>query len=174
MKKLLLLLIAVLLLGSCRDRHQDEDTLPPATQEGKNTGGALVDGKVWVAKIEAPDSNPGGNNTMYDYANNEYRLSIKLNNLKNPDGNNIEINVTSPVELNQGTYQLNNNYSNRGMYSVISFSTYYTSASNTGVVNITRFDKINKIVSGTFSFTAVNSAGQVVTIKEGRFDKKFL
>ena len=39
---------------------------------------------------------------------------------------------------------------------------------------ITKLDTINKIISGTFAFDAVNSTGKKVEIRDGRFDVKFI
>ncbi|MGC4129944.1 MAG: DUF6252 family protein [Bergeyella sp.] len=157
---------------SCRDKDQDPDVLPNATQHGANTGGALVDGKVWVAKIEQPDLNPGGNNTQYEFVNGEYKLQIHLRNIENPSGNVIKIYLVSDQDFDTGNYQLNE--INTAIYSPSTYP-YYTNSNNVGVINITKFDKVNKIISGTFSFKAINMfSNEVVTITEGRFDKKFL
>ncbi len=173
MKKLFLLFITVLLIYGCRDPKQDENTLPAATQEGKNTGGALVNGQVWVAKIEGPDLNPGGNNTTYntDPVLNTFSLQIVLNQYNNLNSQ-IVINISDNQNLTPQTYPILGNGS--GFYNPNLNIGFYTDSANTGILTITRFDKVNKIVSGTFSFKAVNSAGEVVNITEGRFDRKFL
>ena len=174
MKKLFLFLIAFALLLSCKDRDQDSTVLPDATQSGKNTGGALVDGNVWVAKIESPNLGAGGMNaTMYQNVNGEYTLQIVLRSIENPSGNTILINVVSNQDFTLGNYTLNDNQYNRGVY-YISPTSYYTDSSNTGTLNITKLDKTNNIVSGTFSFKAKSSGGQIVNITQGRFDKKFV
>jgi len=51
---------------SCNDDddNQNPNILPEATQVGANTGGALIDGKVWVTKKEFPDPHPGKNYTV--------------------------------------------------------------------------------------------------------------
>ena len=50
MRKFLFLLMILIGLLSCKDENQDSSILPAVSQSGKNTGGAIVDGKVWVAK----------------------------------------------------------------------------------------------------------------------------
>ena len=47
---------------------------------------------------------------------------------------------------------------------------YSTTTSITGKLLITRVDLSNSIISGTFWFDAINSEGEVVEIREGRFD----
>lgn len=171
MKKILAFLVIVISLISCRDEKQDSNTLPEATQVGKNTGGALVNGQVWVAKIENPNFNPGGNQTLYniDLVLNKYSLQIVLRQYNNDD-NLITFNITDNQDFTPQTYILNgNNYATYRNPSVL----YITNSANTGTLTITKFDKVNQVVSGTFSFKAVNSAGEVVNITEGRFDRKY-
>ncbi|MCC6684853.1 MAG: hypothetical protein IT247_07275, partial [Bacteroidia bacterium] len=51
---------------------------------------------------------------------------------------------------------------------------YLTDSIYTGQLNITRFDTINSILSGTFWFDARDkTTGEVVHITEGRFDNKY-
>ena len=174
MKKLFLLLIAFALLLSCEDRDQDSTVLPEATQTGANTGGALVDGNIWVAKIEQPDLNPGGNNTIYSYNNVEYRLEIVLRSVKNPSANQISFIISIPQDITAGNYQFFGLDENRAVY-YLSPTSYFTETGNpNGNVTITKLDNVNKIVSGTFNFVGKKSNGETVTITEGRFDKKFI
>jgi hypothetical protein len=164
--------MALLLISNCKDREQDTTVLPPATQEGKNTGGALVNGQVWVAKIEYPDLNPGGNNTEYIYSSGEYKLKVVLRNISEPT-TIININIKSLNDLTNTTYYLNDG-NDFGMFLKSDLLFYQTNNINTGSITITKFDKVNKFVSGTFSFMAKNANGDIVTITEGRFDRKFL
>ena len=167
-------LLIMIGLSSCsKDRGEDPTVLPDATQTGANTGGALVNGAIWVAKIEQPDLYPGGNNTQYEHVNGEYRLQIVLRNFENPSGNSILIKITSTQDIVLGDYQLFNTDNNRGTL-FMSPVGYSTDNNNTGLLTITKFDKINKIVSGTFSFKAVDGSGKIINIILGRFDKKFL
>ena len=53
---------------------------------------------------------------------------------------------------------------------------WVTNDQYTGTVNITKIDTVNKFVSGTFQFTAINlyNAPQPLSVTEGRFDVKYL
>lgn len=44
---------------------------------------------------------------------------------------------------------------------------------NVGTFKFTKFDKVNRIFSGSFQFKARNFDGKVVNVSEGRFDKRF-
>ena len=86
----------------------------------------------------------------------------------------IGINI-SGMEINQGeTYDLR--YDDEISKLVIydsGFSIYETGYSHTGEITFFKFDDINGIVSGTFWFDAINEEGEVVEIREGRFDMKY-
>ena len=49
----------------------------------------------------------------------------------------------------------------------------YTSQNNTGILNITKLDKVNNIISGTFWFDILLPNGELIEIREGRFDMRF-
>lgn len=50
------------------------------------------------------------------------------------------------------------------------YTEYLTTSSIIGELKMTKFDEINRIVSGTFWFDAVNNNGEQVQVREGRFD----
>lgn len=177
MKNFLFISTLLLISLSChKDRDQDSDVLPAATQSGANTGGALVNGNVWVSKIEKSSIVVGENNTIYKYTNeypNPYSLTIHLRNINNLTGNNIMINLKSNSDFAPGDYILNETENSSGYY--YSSSTFYvTDSDNKGVLTITKFDKANKIISGTFSFKCkYYYTGEVVNITDGRFDRVY-
>lgn len=178
MKNLLFLsLFFLTLLSSCKDRdNPDPDVLPAATQSGANTGGALINGKVWVSKIEKSSIVVGQNNTIYEHTNeypNPYSLTIHLRNINNLTGDNITIKLASPSDFAPGDYVLNETENSRGYY--YSSGTFYvTDSENKGVLTITKFDKVNKIISGTFSFKCkYDYTGEVINITDGRFDRVY-
>ncbi len=169
MKKLLLLSLMLISLYGCREKEQDPTVLPPATQEGKNTGGALVNGEVWVARIEYDTR---FNN--YNYSNTSHRLKIFLREYNGNDHLSIYID-DEYNHIEEGSYALNNTSINRGLFAKSSSfeETYYTNSENVGTLTITKFDRNKNIASGTFEFDAVNVNGEIVHITQGRFDKKF-
>lgn len=50
---------------------------------------------------------------------------------------------------------------------------YYTNNSLDGNLTITRFDQVNQIVAGTFSFTAVSENKDTVRVTNGRVDMHY-
>ena len=83
------------------------------------------------------------------------------------------------IQMNTGIYPLilRKNGKGGGAYQVFPcnqlFTEYLTNDQIIGELNLKKFDLINQIASGTFWFDAVNSNGQKVEIREGRFDVKF-
>jgi len=81
------------------------------------------------------------------------------------------------LQANQ-TYTLNKNFDDDGDYvgggayrpNTLDNGEYYTTSSITGELTITRVDTSNSIISGTFWFDAINAEGEVVEIRDGRFD----
>jgi hypothetical protein len=174
MKKIFFIILTGFFLQSC-DRHQDTDVLPEATQEGKNTGGALVDGKVWVAKIENTSASPGGNNTYLqsDPITGREIMTIVLRNYQNPSSDAIEMDINSTQAITTGTYLLNGIYENHAVIKNGGNGYYTDDNNNTGSITLTKFDRSKGIISGTFQFKAKNNAGNVITVTEGRFDRRF-
>lgn len=63
-----------------------------------------------------------------------------------------------------------------GGYSVTGeddYKRYTTTPEVTGELTIIKLDFENNIVSGTFWFDAINDDGEIVEIREGRFDMRF-
>lgn len=171
MKFFFFLALAFIGLICCKDRDQDQAILPPATQTGANTGGALIDGKIWVAKDEYPTLNGGGgNSTIYEQANGEYKMKIVFRQVDNLE-NRIVIYISDVSEITAKTYILDENnvagYENGLDY-------YITNIGYTGSITFSKFDRVNKIASGIFNFKAKNTEGKIVTVTDGRFDKRFL
>jgi hypothetical protein len=50
---------------------------------------------------------------------------------------------------------------------------YYRLENDIGNLYISKFDPINRILSGTFFFVGTNSRGEKVNITDGRFDVRY-
>ena len=179
MKKLLLLLITTFTLSCCNkddNPFSSNDILPPETQTGANTVGCLVNGKVFLP--HAGGINPEVN-CFYQFIDNEFYFNLHFTDLRN-GGNESVVVQTNRINLEVGqTYTLNKNILNDGDFNgcggiyTPSASRYYTNTLKTGELKITRLDLSNSIISGTFWFDAVNSAGETVQIRSGRFDMHY-
>lgn len=174
-KKLKTLALGILLFSAiscCKDK--DEDKLPPETQEGKNTFGCLVNGKVWVPTgITFPSPNINA-----EVSKTQFRIGA----LKSKGGY-VSFNIQ--FQPSSGIFNLNNEKC-MAAYGNSTANCYYRTDSITsiGTLEITKFDSINNIISGRFSFNASKflivgtvsdeSCDSTVTITEGRFDIKYI
>lgn len=182
--KRMYLLGLLLALAACK-KDDPEAGLPPATQEGKNTGGCLINGERFVATGWSSGgvlSNPipplsGG--FSFDSI---YR--VELHGQYNGQKATVMIFLKNDK---LGNYQLNKNtqYWPQGVYADLlnhatlslfnsSGEAYVTDAQYTGHVELTRSDLRAGIGSGTFEFTAVSTFDRTktVTITSGRFDRQ--
>jgi hypothetical protein len=176
MKKMLPITTLLLLLGvmtsleSCdlfekSSKPKTElEKLPPATQEGKNTFGCLVDGKAWVTKTSIDADAYYQEGLLFITAsvitsNSDQIITMSLFDLSLSEK---EYALAEHPEIFGRLRDLKNNCE------------YLTSSSYTGKLIITHFDQINFIISGTFEFEAYsNDCDKIVKITHGRFDLNY-
>jgi hypothetical protein len=180
MKKILLLLTLTLTLSCCNkddNPFSSKDQLPAETQTGANSVGCLVNGEVFLPHSQGLNQ---GVNCFYQLENGEFFFNITCADFRGiiPKGVCVE---TRRVNLQVGqTYILNKNIIDNGdfqggggNYDIGASNRYFTNTLKTGELKITRLDLSNSIISGTFWFDAVNTAGETVQIRSGRFDMNY-
>jgi hypothetical protein len=162
---------------SCNDDDNPTDPLdqlPPATQTGENTAGCLVNGKTFLP------NNGSVLPLVLNYLDGE-DFTLKISNETNNDLFTIFVRrFDTPLEEGE-TYLLNTEFSqvpSVGEYFINTIpppSPFYYSTNSmiTGELTITNFDFANAILSGTFWFDAINSEGDIVEVREGRFDMEY-
>lgn len=150
------------------------EKLPEATQMGANTVGCLVDGQAFMPSGSLSNST----NPYCGYFYDSFALVFRF--VKNED--NITGNGTVSVAVYSSNVILAEDEKYRlaldkhtGFYRITSQNSqsYETDNNNHGELHITKLDKQNNIISGTFWFDAVNLQGEKVEIREGRFDMVF-
>ncbi|MBF9224345.1 hypothetical protein [Hymenobacter ruricola] len=184
MKPYLTLALAATLLAPACKKDNPEAGLPPATQEGKNTGGCLVNGERFVAAESGGSllSNPtpalsGGfafDSVYYVSLNGKYqgqRATILLF-LRGEKIGTYMLNRTTqyypqgdPIRMSShATFTLSGSQG----------EVYVTNAQYTGQVVMTRADLRAGITAGTFEFTASSTfdPSKTITITKGRFDRQ--
>jgi hypothetical protein len=162
-------LLFITLLAACEGCKDDPapktelEKLPPATQEGKNTFGCLVNGKAWVTEtsIDAVAAYQLGLLTIGADIDNPPQ-SIGLLIIEN----GIIVSINNNYDLTQ------TNESNARFNSEESFGVCFYERENTlsGELLLTKFDKINLVVAGTFQFTTATSDCDTIKVTDGRFD----
>lgn len=166
----------LLLLSSC---SKEVDELPPATQTGANTFGVKINGKNWVPArfgivpatnlLEASWTGP---ESVIIYARNfsasptETVFEIQISNLTGPGTYYFNQTITKPTGASYGYYVKR---------TITPEDEWQTSSQFTGSVNVTRFDRANHIISGTFEFNAgsLYHPDEFIAVTDGRFDVKF-
>ena len=165
MKNILCVLLSVCFLTGCK---KDITELPAATTTGANTFGLKLDGAFWTPQkfgiaATAPilEARFTGTNGLFINARNfsssptETEFEIYIQNITG----------TGVFEFNQKTGNYPNHSSSYGYYIKRKFmplGEWITSAQYPGSVTVTRFDTANKIVSGTFEFTAGSTDNSAV------------
>lgn len=168
-----LLLLFVLAISSCSKKDTCEDPvdcLPPITQTGEGTIGCLINGVPFT---------PGGHQlagptqqVFYQYVDGGYHFGLVAIDKRGDKYEGISLG-TIKLAISEKTFIIKNDEVGNvyGRY-ITGGSTFNTTAEMAGELEITKFDENNGIVSGTFWFDAVNEEGEVVEIREGRFDMK--
>lgn len=172
-----LFFLLVISTGTNCKKSNPEGQLPPATQEGKNTCGFLVNGKVWT-----PRGDNGYPNLTFDYDETLYGGSFSLSGYRYEPNDNSQFSgfaVSARNITTTGRYNLNLSSDRIGRYSKASGSSlcyyewYDSTINHNAYLNITKLDRTNRIVSGTFEFAQVKTGCEEVRLTNGRFDMKF-
>jgi hypothetical protein len=180
MKYLFFFLLNAFAFSGCKKSNNfGNDTLPPITQEGRNSFGCLINGKLYVPK--GFEQNHPSFDMIVDPTFNDGSIDIKVFN-KNGDLT-TRLNFGSDSISNVGLFILNTRVD--FSYSIYSKSlsdnvcetpySYGSSSNKSGFIKITKYDLINGIFSGEFEFHFVNpdcGLGDTIDITLGRFDKK--
>ena len=137
----------------------------------------MVNGKVFLPK--AGGINPEVN-CFYQLVNGEYFFNITCADLRDSTPKGFSVYVRKTTLIVGQTYILNKNIIDNGdfaggggNYDIGASNRYFTNSLITGELRITKLDPSNSIISGTFWFDAVNTAGEKVEIRQGRFDWRY-
>ncbi|MBN8788474.1 MAG: hypothetical protein J0I84_15400 [Terrimonas sp.] len=172
MKRQSFLLFACLfsLLLSASRCKKDRFELPPETTTGANTFGCKVNGKVFV-----PRSGNGRPGLFCQYVylgegeGGGWFLNIPAVDWKASPNEIVSI-ATDSLLIEEGvTYEFKNQ---KGYPQAFYFKSekYLKRDTASGKLHITKQDRNNRILSGTFEFVGTNNTGESVNVTEGRFD----
>ena len=178
MKKTILLLVITAIFSCCKNNDNTStnpiDQLPQATQIGANTAGCLVNGEAFLP------NNGSVIPLSCDYLDGE-DFTLKISNEINNDLFTILISIyNTPLQVGQ-TYELNTMFETNAKSGEYFINTspspspnyYSTTPTVIGELTITHHDFDNAFLSGTFWFDAINSNGEIIEVREGRFDMEY-
>ena len=169
MKKILkfLPLVTLLLFSACKKEEPNPDSLPPITQEGKNTFGCYINGEVWVP--HAPGLFERNITPVFGdwiriealrYFNSDGSDSQDLVISFNPDPSNVE-----------KLYSVENE--NASFIFLSKECEYHIENNITGSITITKYDLTEeKVIAGTFEFILGKEGCETLHFTDGRFDVK--
>lgn len=175
MKIYILLLTLFSFTSSCKKDKNKEPELPPATQEGKGVFACKINGKVWISE--------NGQRKMNGGVVGDTLSAFGTTQLNDGRIESLEILLLGSYYDNVKYYNLNDTISAYAVY-IKSSATDCFSVSSLGYgknvykkvvggsLTITKADKVNNIVSGTFSFNVPTDYCDTLQITEGRFDIK--
>jgi len=182
MKHLLFIFLLPLLINaSCKKTVTPPsppvtEELPPATEEGKNTCGFLVNGKVWLPKGKRGDLKP---NLTWWYDPSYHNGTFNINGIriqKTPDSTFTDFVIAIDNFSKPGIYFLNTDIGRMAEYGDWYKNCLYfkedTIPGHNSFINVTKFDLPNRIIAGTFQFTLAKVGCDTIRITEGRFDIK--
>lgn len=146
------------------------DRLPPETQTGQRTFGCLVNGQAWNQA-----GNPFSGPVMTcSYLNRRLVIVTNRNGSFNGVGTSQRISLVLDKITQEGSYPVNDSIYRVAEYEDFnSGCTLTTTATQTGVVELTRFDPVARVAAGRFSFTLEKPGCGRVVATDGRFDCSF-
>jgi hypothetical protein len=168
---------------SCIKSGSTSVSFPAATQSGKNTFGCYIDGVPFI-----PYSTLNGN--VIPITASYYYDSSTVNQIPAGFFSLQGIDVLAPQKMNGSFFIQKVGLFAPGQYSISSQPNcgdpyqcdgggYENSPTedfyfiDSGTLNITRLDTVNKIISGTFNFSVKDSLGNTKQITDGVFDVKY-
>lgn len=178
----LFLSAALLLLTQCSRCKDDPDPqpklapapqLPAETQTGANTFGCLVNGQVWSA---SPAYFSPTLTAHYTAVPGQEELTVSASNYRTPIRQTIYfrlrgINQVGRFLLTGGRPRYVEFADDSPNVTCVEYDTL--NSVQAGVIDITRLDRVQRVVAGRFSFTLRRAGCPDVQATDGRFDLKF-
>ena len=169
------LILSLFTFSKCEKEKADTSGLPAATQVGKNTLGCMLNGQPWT-----PQGNNGTANLSIDFdagvANGVFGISAyRIISTNNREFFGIGIKDSLNFYNAPFTISLTNKNLYRFYFSnnnCTFFSTDLDTQVN-GTLFISKLDRTNRIISGTFNAILTKAGCADIKITEGRFDMKF-
>jgi hypothetical protein len=172
-----LFLVATVLCSSHCRKSLDNKGLPAATQEGKNTLGFMLNGQPW-----GPKGFNGTAKLSVDFdatINNGIVGIVAYRTLSANDKTQFILGITDSLNFKNAPFTL---FIKKRSVGALGFSTKDycdvlhtdTAIYENGKINITKLDRQNHIIAGTFEGVLYKQVcGDTLKITDGRFDIKY-
>lgn len=168
----------LLTLMSCHEQLPDDPNrspeLPPLTFEGKNTLGCKINGKNWVASVGFNLSGDQAFRMGYDSASGHFGINSWW---KKEDGT-VNQNVKFEAFIMDniiGNYKLVSDIRTANFIDFYGgYKRFWVDPLLANNIAIIFFNKLKKIIAGTFEFTVIDTINaDTLIITEGRFDGQY-
>ena len=181
MKSILILLLSIITFMSCDEAPvdvSDENYI----FDGRGGIKCKVDGKLIKPKVSFNGTGLAADIYFNPINNANIMIISFLNGGESPDFINqaVRINIINIVaeSVQVGDVyllesEMNSNFGKYGINPATNYD-YSTNEQNIGELKIVFHDFENRILGGTFEFDAVDENGNIVEIREGEFDMKYL
>ncbi len=177
MKKIITvtLILTVFCFAECKKNKLDSNGLPPATRDGKRIIGFLLNGQPWTPKGYNGTANLSPDFSM-SVASGIFSLSsYRIITSANTEYFGISLKDSVNFIIAPQTFQLGNN-TLFGVYfsnNTCTYDYFDSEITRSGTLTITKLDRTNGIISGTFSASLTKYGCADIKITDGRFDMKF-
>ena len=177
MKKYFYLILSLFfLIVQCKKTEQNlpiDYELPPATTQGTDKIGCLVNGKAWIPKPFLCVACTNFLDIKISKQRDEFKLYTTNYNFEKKIDQSISIEVKSPRLGNNIIMPNSLNFYDANIYRDLNILAGFYDLDTTQPRNLilTRIDSTNRIISGTFEFVAIDKKlKDTVRITHGRFD----
>jgi len=177
-KYILLLAMVAGFTQCCKEKpnvSNDVPGLPPATQTGANTLGFLLNGVPWT-----PAGNNGTANLSIDFDPGINNGGMGISGYRVIAAGNVEylgIGITDSLNFKTAPFSLllynKSIYSIRFLRNSCDYLWTDTLIKTSGNITISKLDRIENIIAGTFSAVLIKPGCDTIKITNGRFDMKF-
>ncbi len=181
------ILLFFLVLASCSKDNATDDPvaqLPPETQTGANTFGAIINGQIMVPRNSIGYIPPGSSQNAVSFLRSTRWEQLQAGDAKTKKGfiylyiENSENNGLLKIDnynIGDSSGAFEHEFCENTLITAIIFDgasnqKTYLSIANTGTINIKRSD--SEIISGTFSckLKFKDNPNDIIEITNGRFD----
>lgn len=156
------------------------DTLPSITQEGKNTIGSLVNGKVFIPRGSVGLPNPSA---YYDPSTRNGSFNVSMTRFDFGDSVQRSFQIIATNLNKTGTYPVTTPAADVAfVYTRLLMRTHTgceyigmdaAKVQQEGQLVITKLDTEQKVIAGTFTCTLITAGCDTVRMTDGRFDMKY-
>ena len=178
MKKIYLLLLAGLSLVASCDKSKDNiklGDLPGISETGANTFGCMINGKGYIPQTHLGSYILPLEAAYFGEYNGSRNWSISIGTIDDNHIPNVSFHfIIDSAGMRTGSMVVLHSDTAGHLSSAVldKFGIYKIISPQFGQLQILKYDVPGKILAGTFSFSAVDTAGNKAVITDGRFDVK--